>query len=99
MTRQTSQQLADVLLHHWQNLWPLPPAERIKRIDEITQDHEYERLLDDIALALQEPDVEPASIQSEPSNLIQFVAIASFIGAWLAWAILAATPMPLPVPL
>jgi hypothetical protein len=21
----TSQQLADELLHHWRNLWPLPP--------------------------------------------------------------------------
>ena len=38
----TSQHLADELLHHWQNLWPLPAAERIKRIDEIRQDIEFE---------------------------------------------------------
>lgn len=53
----TNQQLADVLLHHWQNLWPLPPAERIKRIDEIKQDYEYEQVLDDVAAAVQEPEV------------------------------------------
>ena len=53
----TNQQLADVLLSHWQNLWPLPPAERIKRIDEIKQDYEYEHLLDDVAAAVQEPEV------------------------------------------
>jgi len=41
----TSQQLADVLLAQWQLLWPLPPAERIKRIDEIRKDYEYEEQL------------------------------------------------------
>jgi hypothetical protein len=88
----TSQQFADVLLHHWQNLWPLPPAERIKRIDEIRQDHEYEHLLDVVAGAMQEPEPEP--IKAEPSNLIQFVAIVLFIGAGIAFAIIAATPVP-----
>ena len=34
----TSQQLADELLMHWRLLWPLAPAERIKRIDEIKAD-------------------------------------------------------------
>jgi len=82
-----------VLLHHWQNLWPLPPAERIKRIDEITKDHEYERLLNDVALAVQEP--EPEVIKSEPSNLLQFVAVASVVGVAIALAICAATPVPL----
>jgi hypothetical protein len=38
----TPQQLADVLLAQWQLLWPLPAAERIKRIDEIRSDYEYE---------------------------------------------------------
>jgi hypothetical protein len=79
-------------LHHWQNLWPLPPAERIKRIDEITQDHEYERLLDNIALAVQEPEIE--DIKPEPSNLLQFVAVMLFIGAGIALAIIIATPVP-----
>ena len=37
----SSQQLADILLAQWQLLWPLPPAERIKRIDEIRQDYEF----------------------------------------------------------
>lgn len=92
MSTQTSQQLADVLLHHWQNLWPLPPAERIKRIDEITKDHEYERLLDNIALAVQEPELEV--IKPEPSNLLQFAAVVLFIGAGIALAIIAATPVP-----
>lgn len=94
MTSQTSQQLADVLLHHWQNLWPLPPAERIKRIDEIRLDHEYEHLLDNIAFAVQEPDVEPEIIKPEPSNLLQFAAVVLFIGAGIALAIIAATPVP-----
>lgn len=41
----TTQQLADELLHHWQLLWPLPAAERIKRIDEIAKDYEFEEQL------------------------------------------------------
>jgi hypothetical protein len=38
----SSQQLADILLAQWQLLWPLPPAERIKRIDEIERDYLFE---------------------------------------------------------
>ena len=38
----TSQELGDVLLSHWQNLWPLSPAERIKQIDEIAADLTFE---------------------------------------------------------
>jgi hypothetical protein len=41
----SSQQLADILLAQWQLLWPLPPAERIKRIDEIRADYEFEEQL------------------------------------------------------
>jgi hypothetical protein len=41
----SSQQLADVLLHHWQLLWPLPPAERIRRIDAIRADLEFHEQL------------------------------------------------------
>jgi hypothetical protein len=40
-----SQQFGDVLLAHWQLLWPLPAAERIKRIDEIRADMEFEEAL------------------------------------------------------
>jgi hypothetical protein len=41
----TNQQVADVLLHHWQLLWPLPPAERIRRIDAIRADLEFQEQL------------------------------------------------------
>jgi len=41
----TPQQEADQLLKHWQLLWPLPAAERIKLIDEITKDYRYEHEL------------------------------------------------------
>lgn len=41
----TNQQIADELLRHWQLLWPLPAAERIKRIDEIAKDYEFESKL------------------------------------------------------
>jgi hypothetical protein len=41
----SSQQLADILLAQWQLLWPLPPAERLKRIDEIRKDYEFHEQL------------------------------------------------------
>jgi len=41
----TSQQFADVLLKHWQLLWPLPPAERNERIAEIEADMIFEEQL------------------------------------------------------
>ncbi len=88
-----SQQRADVLLSHWQNLWPLPPAERIKRIDEIRQDYEYEHMLGEISAAMQEPEPEPADV--EPSTFIQACAALLFIGACVALCIVAATPVPL----
>lgn len=31
----TSQDRANLLLRHWQDLWPLPPKERGERIDEL----------------------------------------------------------------
>jgi hypothetical protein len=34
----TSDQLADELWRHWKLLWPLKPAERLKRILEIEAD-------------------------------------------------------------
>jgi len=45
----SSQQLADILLAQWQLLWPLPPAERIERIDQIRQDYEFEEQLRAVA--------------------------------------------------
>lgn len=44
----TSQQVADQLLAHWQLLWPLPAAERIKRIDEIRDDLTFEEQLAEV---------------------------------------------------
>jgi hypothetical protein len=44
----TSQQHADLLLSQWQALWLLPPAERIRRIDEIKQDFEFEEMLQSV---------------------------------------------------
>lgn len=41
----TKQQEADLLLAQWQLLWPLPAAERIKRIDEIRAEIEFEEAL------------------------------------------------------
>jgi hypothetical protein len=41
----SSQQLADILLAQWQLLWPLPPAERMERIDQIRLDYEYSEQL------------------------------------------------------
>jgi hypothetical protein len=41
----TNQELANVLLHHWQLLWPLNPTERIRRIDAIRADLEYQEQL------------------------------------------------------
>jgi hypothetical protein len=48
----TSQQLADELLAHWRNLWPLPAAERIKRIDEIRADLEFEEQLAAVSIEM-----------------------------------------------
>jgi len=50
----TSQQLADELLHHWQLLWPLPAAERIKRIDDIGKDLEFECVLKLVTVEMME---------------------------------------------
>jgi hypothetical protein len=52
----TSQQFADELLHHWRNLWPLPAAERIKRIDEIRFDIEFEEQLKAVSTEMANPE-------------------------------------------
>jgi hypothetical protein len=49
----SSQQLADILLAQWQLLWPLPPAERIKKIDELRADYEYEAQLNMVRECMQ----------------------------------------------
>lgn len=52
----TSQELANVLLRHWQLLWPLPAAERMKRIDEIAKDYQFEAQLSEVAKEMSHVD-------------------------------------------
>lgn len=49
----TSQQLADELLTHWRLLWPLPPAERMERIDQIAKDLDFENQLKAVAVEME----------------------------------------------
>jgi hypothetical protein len=41
----SDQQLADILQSHWNLLWPLAPAERVRQINELRADYEYEQQL------------------------------------------------------
>ena len=41
----TRQQIADILLAHWQLLWPLGVEERKRRFAEIVADYDYEEQL------------------------------------------------------
>jgi hypothetical protein len=50
----TSQQKADLLLAHWRLLWPLPPSERIKKIEEIELDYNFEEQLGFVAKEMEE---------------------------------------------
>ncbi|MET4210491.1 hypothetical protein [Bradyrhizobium sp. LA2.1] len=52
----TSQEFANVLLSHWQNLWPLPAAERIKVIDDLKLDYEFERQLEAVSVEMANPE-------------------------------------------
>jgi len=52
----SSQEFADVLLYHWQLLWPLPAAERIKRIDELRLDYEFEHQLEAVSIEMSNPE-------------------------------------------
>ena len=52
----TSQELGDVLLRHWQLLWPLPAAERIKIIDELRLDYEFEEQLSAVSVEMANPE-------------------------------------------
>lgn len=52
----TSQQLADELLIHWRLLWPLSPAERMKKIDEIAADLEFEQQLSAVSVEMANPE-------------------------------------------
>lgn len=52
----TTQEFANVLLAHWQNLWPLPAAERIKIIDELRLDYEFEDQLAAVSIEMSNPE-------------------------------------------
>lgn len=52
-----SQQLGDLLLAHWQLLWPLPAAERIKLIDELRLDYEFENQLSLVSIEMANPEL------------------------------------------
>ena len=51
-----SQQFGDLLLAHWQNLWPLPAAERIKLIDELRLDYLFEEQLSLVSIEMANPE-------------------------------------------
>jgi hypothetical protein len=71
----SSQQLADILLAQWQLLWPLPPAERIKRIDEIRADYEFEdqlRLVSEEMASCPEISTSHSSLPSSAASLLEF---------------------------
>jgi hypothetical protein len=50
----TNQQIADELLRNWQQLWPLTPSERIKRIDEVTEDLRYDEQLRLVSIEMEQ---------------------------------------------
>jgi hypothetical protein len=50
----SSQEFGDILLSHWHNLWPLPAAERIKKIDEIERDMIYQMQLGLVSQEMEE---------------------------------------------
>lgn len=52
----TSQQVADQILAQWQLLWPLPAAERIKRIDEIKADLIFQAELEAVSIEMSNPE-------------------------------------------
>jgi hypothetical protein len=52
----TRQQHADLLLAQWQLLWPLPAAERIRRIEEIRLDYEFEEQLSLVSIEMANPE-------------------------------------------
>lgn len=52
----TNQQIADELLQNWQQLWRLPPSERLRRIDEIA-DAAYEDELRLVAFEMSKPEL------------------------------------------
>ena len=66
----SSQQLADILLAQWQLLWPLPPAERIKRIDEVRADYEYEEQLRCVSEAMSAPVIFLSGLPSHLSEAL-----------------------------
>jgi hypothetical protein len=51
-----SQQLADELLMHWRLLWPLSPAERMERINQIADDLLFEEQIKAVSIEMSNPE-------------------------------------------
>lgn len=66
----TAKQHSEIIQTHWKLLWPLPHRERMRVLDELLADYEYEATLGAISEAVSEP-VECAScvITTSPSSL------------------------------
>jgi hypothetical protein len=52
----TNQQLADELLIHWRLLWPLSPADRMERINQIADDLVFEMQLKAVSTEMANPE-------------------------------------------
>lgn len=83
------------LERHWRLLWVLPGAERKARIEEIRLDLEYDDLLAEVAIAVQESYIAPLpkprlTPTDRPraaiwSALITFDLAAIFLGGYVLW--------------
>lgn len=70
----TAAQHAEIIKTHWKLLWPLPHHQRMKVLDELLADAEFEAELNAVAEAVSEPVefascVSTSSITSEVSSL------------------------------
>lgn len=83
----TPQQRADELLRHWQDLWPLPAAERMKRIDDIRADLDYDDILQDVQASMLEPTPVVCPVE-EPISPAWRALILFDIGAVFAMTII-----------
>lgn len=52
----TNQEFANILLHHWWNLWPLPAKERQERIAEIADDILFQEQLNAVSIEMSNPE-------------------------------------------
>jgi hypothetical protein len=52
----TNQEFADALLAHWRLLWPLSPAERMERINQIADDLLFEEQIKAVSIEMSNPE-------------------------------------------